>query len=164
MGISIRAHLNDDPMPYELRKCDGKSLADYYLAAMSEGMDAASLFGSMVEGFTESSRKVIHHDFRPKTENKQKTTNEELTRLLSGLTPYIENPDDGPKEITNLDKFEAAILAVRTAIHDYKGRLINFMGKDITQYRDGALDDCDDLITAIQICRTEKKRLRVLID
>ena len=164
MGIWIRAYLDDEPMPHDRLQCDGRSLADYYLAAMADGMDAQSLFGSIVQAHTgQAQDQVIHHDFRQKQTPADGTPRTELIRLLQGLTGFIQEPDENDKEVGDLASFTQAVGGVRAAILAYRGPLQDIVGRDVTHHREGAVADCDDLLMAVRLCRDDGKRLRVLI-
>ena len=164
MGHSISFFIGGNPLDWKHRKCDGKSLADYYLAVMADGLGIDELFGDLFGGHPRQAAqdKIIRHDFRKNQPRPEaKAEDQGLLGNLRLFTAYISNADEGRETEIDLAALEILISRIRAGIADYRGSLINIVGDDVTCHRDGAIEDCDDILMAIALCRKGRRPLRI---
>jgi len=154
MGIRLTPRMGDEELDHSIKKCDGKSLADYYLAIMIDEKQMKSELFGLISGEVN----IIKHDFRPGVNAKMKTrdVNRTLASAITELDKFISNEDKEQAPLEDNEYLRNLVLDIKDLIFKCDSPLRDFMGRDVTEFRDGAQDDCDDILMAIDLAEVNK--------
>jgi hypothetical protein len=166
MGISLSPMIDDEILDHKFRKCDGKSLADYYLAfKTNEDESTQKMLGGLF-GVEPSKSKIIRYDFQNKRAYKEDrgkiSSNDNVKAAMRVIDSHIQNGDDYSNECKN-DELENAVTVVKAWILELSGPYLGMMGNDVTEVKEGAIQDCDDILMAIKISKKNRSKVTLLL-
>jgi hypothetical protein len=147
MGLSLSPVINGKKIDSELGRSDGKSLAQYYMSYKINSLyhtgDILGLSGGISDEVSES--KIYEGTNCPGEKN--------IAWAMKSIDNYIVESDVFSVDQSGLGELEDILKAIKAWIENGNGSYLAAMGGDISTYKEGAIEDCNYILRAIEMAR-----------
>ncbi len=165
MGISFSILIDEKRLEHPRRRCDGKSLTQYFMAYAIESEFGLNGIANPTPPRATAEDKIIRHDFRKgvaSADDEPIGAGQGDTSPWIALGRYFIDNDEYDSGTTSNAKLEAIVHRLIEILESEERKRVGLMGVDLEDYRTGALQDCDDILTAIRLAK--KKRVTLSMD